>query len=163
MLRPYMFPQDPNLRRFWGRLRRVVSVPAEIAPVLMHIPPIGTAIAAVAAQIAFVLPDVARFLPRRGRITRPHILPALAPVLPNVATIAARVTAVLTQLAPVVTYFVAIFGGVAGLLGTGCGGDAKCQSQQRGDECPVSHVCPRTGYGFWLRRRQDWRVKPVKQ
>src|SRR6266446_2595869 len=129
----------------------------------MHIPPIGAAIAPVVAQIAPVLPDVARFLPRRGRITRSYILPALAPVLPNVAAIAARVTAVLTQLAPVAAHFVAISGGVAGLLGTGCGGDAKCQSQQRGDESPVSHVFPRTGYGSWLRRRQDWDVKPVRQ
>ena len=145
MLRPYMFRHDPNLRSLWGRLRRVVTVPAQIAPVLMHIPPIGAAIAPVVAQIALVLPDVARFLPRRGRITRPHILPALAPVLPNVAAIAACVTAILAQLAPVATHFVAISRGVAGLLGTGSGGDAKCQSQQRGDECPISHVCPSNG------------------
>jgi len=106
----------------------------------MHIPSIGTAIAPVVAQIALVLPDVARFLPRRGRITRPHILPAPAPVLPNVAAIAARVTAILAQLAPVAAHFVTISGGVAGLLSTGCGGDAQRQCQQRDDEGPVSHV-----------------------
>jgi len=140
MLRPYMFPQDRNLRRSWGRLRRVVSVPAEIAPVLMHIPSIGAAIAAVAAQTALVLPDVARFLPRRSRITRSYILPALAPVLPNVAAIAACVTAILAQLAPVAAHFMAISAGIAGLLGNGCGGDAQRQCQQRDDESPISHV-----------------------
>jgi len=140
MLRPYVFPDDPNLRSFWGRLCRVVSVPAEIAPVLMHIPPIGAAIAPVVAQTAFVLPDVARFLPRRGRITRSYILPALAPVLPNVAAIAACVTAILTQLAPIAAHFVAISRGIAGLLGNGCGGDAQRQCQQRDNESPVSHV-----------------------
>src|SRR5882762_5840696 len=133
MLRPYMFPQDRNLRRSWGRLRRVVSVPAEIAPVLMHIPSIGAAIAAVAAQTALVLPDVARFLPRRSRITRSYILPA-------VAAIAACVTAILAQLAPVAAHFMAISAGIAGLLGNGCGGDAQRQCQQRDDESPISHV-----------------------
>src|SRR6266849_2331902 len=108
----------------------------------MHIPPIGAAIAPVAAQTALVLPDVAGFLPRRGRITRSYILPALALVLPNVASIAAYVMAVLTQLAPVAAHFVAISGGIAGLLGNGCGGDAQRQCQQRDDESPVSHVCP---------------------
>src|SRR5467141_2763285 len=136
---------DPKLRSLWGRLRRVVSVTAEIAPVLMHIPPIRAAIAPIRTHVALVLPDVTRLLACRGRVTRAQVLPVRA------------------QLAPVAAHFVTISGGVAGLLSTGCGGDAKCQSQQRGDECAVSHVFPRTGYGSWLRRRLDWDVKPVKQ
>lgn len=91
----------------------------------MYIPSIGAAIAPVVAQIALVLPDVARFLARRGRITRPYFLPALAPVLANVAAIAARVTPVRAQLAPVAAHFVAVSGGIAGLLGNGCGWDAQ--------------------------------------
>jgi hypothetical protein len=114
----------------------------------MHIPPIGAAIAPVAAQIALVLPDVARFLSRCGRITRSYILPALAPVLSNVAAIAACVTAILTQLAPIAAHFVAISGGIAGLLGNGCGGNAQRQCQQRDDESPVSHFCPPRGLRF---------------
>ena len=135
----------------------------EIAPVLPHVPPIRAAVAPIRTHVALVLPDVTRILPCRGRITSAQILPALAAVLPNAAAIAACVTPVRAQLALVAAHFVTISGGVAGLLSTGCGGDAKCQSQQRGDECPVSHVFPRTGYGSWLRRRQDWDVKPVRQ
>ena len=146
MLRPYMFSgHDPSLRSLWGRLRRVVTVAMEIAPVLPHVPPIRAAVAPIRTHVALVLPDVTRILPCHGRITCAQILPALAAVLPNAAAIAACVTTVRAQLAPVAAHFVTISGGVAGLLSTGCGGDANCQSQQHGDECPVSHVCPSNG------------------
>jgi hypothetical protein len=111
----------------------------EIAAILPHIPPIGAAIAPVATDIALILPDVARFLPCRGRVTRSDILPALALVLPNLTPIAAYVTAVRPQVAPIPAHFVAISGGVAGLLRLSGHSDAQHQSQQRDDESPVLH------------------------
>jgi hypothetical protein len=111
----------------------------QIAAILPHIPPIGAAIAPVPTDIALVPTDVTRFLPCRGRITSSEILPALAPVLPNVTAIAADVTAVRPQLAPIPAHFVAISGGIAGLLRVGCHGDAQHQRQQRDHESPVFH------------------------
>jgi hypothetical protein len=76
----------------------------------------------------------------------------------DVAAVTAQVAAIVAKATPVVTNFMAISCGIAGLLRARCGGHADGERQHRGDDNAVSHDLYLEKVESWLRRQVDERV-----